>query len=485
MNKLWNYEARSVLRDKRKCVAVICGERPCLRAKELNTVLGSLNVNFFNGLSIIIEYHASELSRITTIVEDVYENIMETPWKYLEFKRRPVGTESCLLGQLMLRLLSKSLTLEELVITDLPGAIQQRDTHAAGSAFELPKLRILHVPGSSMYQGGRDFLRSLLAGAPNVQELQTIVTPQWIPIIPVEKLSIIKMFFIPFLYGEHITANEAIRLLDIFCASEPKLTSLAAYRPSFRGANANYYDRLASVVYSSSETLREVELDSFSVYSLSMTRRAKLFPPVLRNVENLKFEVLAGTDSNISRYFLRVPLAQMFPNVTRVKFFAVSWSRDYFRDNDEMEQNEIFPWPAVRELQLENVVWCDERVAEIGILFPYLVSLEVIFPTVVRESHVPFRQLWSSFPLLEKLVIDGKLEIPWETNFDAAFCGIHPQEVALLRRKDDQFLKTVNIVPAFAPITHMKSKRNIHLNMLSHIEMLTSNSCRRSQDCPI
>ena len=89
----------------------------------------------------------------------------------------------------------------------------------------------------------------------------------------------------------------------------------------------------------------------------------------------------------------------------RVKFLARLGNRH--RDDDELVEGQMFSWPAVKEVKLSSVVWCDQMVAELGILFPNLCSLEVSFYKGDRKSRVPFRQLWSSFPFLEKLVIDG------------------------------------------------------------------------------
>ena len=64
MNKFWNYETRCVLRDKKKCVVVIDGNSPCLTAEKLNEALGSMNVEFYNGLKINIGMYECEGSHI-------------------------------------------------------------------------------------------------------------------------------------------------------------------------------------------------------------------------------------------------------------------------------------------------------------------------------------------------------------------------------------------------------------------------------------
>ena len=41
---------------------------------------------------------------------------------------------------------------------------------------------------------------------------------------------------------------------------------------------------------------------------------------------------------------------------------------------------------------------------------------------------------------------------------DDLFCGIHPEEVEVLKRKDVQYLKAVHIVPVWPSILHVNSK---------------------------
>ena len=115
VSKFWNYEARYVLRDEEKCVAVINGDRPCINAQQLDATLGSLNVKFFNGLSIFIDKQHSASSSMRGRVEDVYGNLIKMPRKYLEFKWSTKIVDDCLLGQFILRLMSRSFTVEQLI----------------------------------------------------------------------------------------------------------------------------------------------------------------------------------------------------------------------------------------------------------------------------------------------------------------------------------------------------------------------------------
>ena len=465
VNKLWNYEARCVLRDRRKCVAVIDGDHPCLRAKKLNGMLGSLNVNFYNGLYIVIGRHISGVSLNRKSVEDVYGNLVTWPWKYLEVKWGMYLKQDCLLGQLILRLMCRSLTLEQLCIKDIPRGVELKAKNREQGELELPKLKILQLPDGSFHFPREDLLPGVLARAPNVEELRNIVEPDWMPLISVEKLKIVKKLRIPYMYGDAYTDNEAIRLLDIFCASEPKLSTLIAHKPLFRtGGNNNirrmreYLDRLTSIIYSSAGTLREVKMESASMYKLGCILREKLVPPVLKTVECLTFEISEGPDFDIAHYLLKTPLAQIFPNVMTVTFTAKY--PNYFSNEVEevlFAEDEMFPFCDVTEVKFDDLRVDDQTVTELGALFPKLCFLEITW-NQGSESYIPFRQIWSSLPFMEKFTIHGKLETRLKTNFDGEFCGIYPEEATLLQGENDEFLEAVHIVPPFSPITHMKGK---------------------------
>ena len=177
----------------------------------------------------------------------------------------------------------------------------------------------------------------------------------------------------------------------------------------------------------------------------------------MKNVKDLAFDIYKGTDPGIARYLLKFPLGQIFPTVVSVKFSTIDREENVERESGG--DGELFPWPAVNKVRFEHSICSDLMVMELGILFPNLCCLEIAFlaENPALSSCFQFRKIWSSLPFLEKLTIAGKLAAV-ERNFDAEFCGLYPEEVALLQKKDEEFLKAVNIVPPFASIAHMKSE---------------------------
>ena len=459
-------------------MAVIKGKYPCLRAKELNEMLGALKVNFINGLSItiMVSGHGDEVFPThSRRVDDIYSNMMKTPWKYLEFEWRM--SDDCVLGQFVIKLMISSLTLEHLAIKDIPSGVELKDENMpADDEVGLPKLKTILLPSTNLqfcFKSG--LVTNLLARAPNAG-LANSLHPRWIQAVPVKRLKAVKNFQIPYLYGDGYAGNEAIRLLDILSASEPELTTLASYRPSFPDADdvnmmGDYFDRLSSIIYSSSVTLREVKLDKFSVALFSYSVMEKFFP-VLKNVEKLTFEMYLGLHCGITRFLLRKPLVQMFPAVTTVTFSAKYRNFKDDGDRPDVEQPAVSPWPAVKEVKFENLKLCEHTVGKVRILFPNFYRLEVSFLSSCHAPSFLFRHVWSNLSDLKQLIVRGKLTI----NFDAEFCGIYPEEAALLRRRDVEYLGAVNIVPPFAPITYMRGKDNYICLWICVIDVFNRNS---------
>ena len=465
VNKFWNYEARCVLRDKKKCVAVIDGDHPCVNAKKLNETVGSLNLKFFNGLSLTRKRRSGQSECLLTSekVEEAYENLLRMPWKYLETDWTGCMTEDCVLGQFILRLMSRSLTLEHVIMKYVPEKFKLKEENRPQEEFELPKLKTIEFSEHSI-KSCPALLPTLLARARNVEELHTVFSPTSIPSLPTDALKMVKKLRFPSYIFVFLHAyEETMRSLNILGASEAKLSTVIAEGQFFLHGNNqmihDYCHRLISIISSHSETLRELKIDSWTIYCSVL---ANHFPQVLKNVENLTFEIYQGADPGIARYLLKLPLAQIFPNVKSVKFSASGSQQRYM----EIENDGMLPWPAVKEVKFEDLVCSDRMVEEIGLLFPNLCCLEISFldEDSASPSSFPFRKIWSTLPFLEKLTVRGKLA-KVEQNFDAEFCGIHPEEAADLQTKDDEFLKAVNIVPPFPPITHMKSECTIRILM--------------------
>ena len=113
-------------------------------------------------------------------------------------------------------------------------------------------------------------------------------------------------------------------------------------------------------------------------------------------------------------------------------------------------------WPDVDEIVLQSSVRKLSLQLQVGTInmssiktvFPNVTSLGIIMQdTDVTEAHLPpFQEIWELWPNLAEFSFEGKTNF-LERNCDADFCGINEQEVELLRRMDEEYLKAVHIVP--------------------------------------
>ena len=309
-----------------------------------------------------------------------------------------------------------------------------------GMEPELPKLKTLTVGYDGTFIDEREFeecyrrkFLTILGRAPNLVEVKTIFDLRWTADVPLEKM-------------------HTIQNMNFFY--EPKLHTISVQRSRMTQGNLeNCLDRFSSIIHSRSESLRKVKLDYRSALDLKIIRDRI---PRLGNVKTLEFQVPQGRNALIARYLLRSPLSQIFPEVTNVSFstaFDVNLAEYTGRDY----AGEEFPLVDVKEVKFLCLQVSDVNVLELGLLFPFLLKFEAYVYVDVAPVF-PFQELWSVWPILQELNILGEFKIQWDTNFDAAFCGIHPDEAAFLQEQDEAFLKAVHIVPVFPAISHTRRK---------------------------
>ena len=489
VNKFWNYEARSVLRDQKKCVAVIKGNKPCSRAKKLNDMLGSLAVIPFNGLDVKINgYHHCGPEFFHGKTEEIYRNLLKMPLKYLNFLWRngiyASQTGECVLSQILLTLMQSCLTLEHLHISDIPRNIElDRNKGHEKVTSQLPKLKTLELlDGKNLTESlleslqlGRRYdyrtyneeiffwsnLLSIISGrAPNLEELKNMVDLDWIQYVPTEKFRIFKNIKLPSFWG---SMEEDLKLMNKLCIEGPRICTLNTEFPRVPPGYLRidlYWTLLFDILCRSSGSLQQVMLDSRSAF---MLRKFAWRMQPLAIVKHLEFELSGQEEASISRFLTPVTLAKLFPSISAV---TINWN--HHRVPPRVDQGAefrcpaVFPWPAVTKVTLRRYGLRNQSIRDLAILFPNLRTL--VLPCI--KNYKPgnsFRQIWSQLPRLEKLVMSmtGKLSCFCGYHFDAQFCGIYDEEAAILRKMDEAYLKTVNIVPPFRPIHYLRGKLEI------------------------
>ena len=118
-------------------------------------------------------------------IEEIYGNLAKMTLKYLEFDwSRYSRTEDCVLGQFLLTLMARSMTLEYLYIKDIPRAVRlEVEGGKDKQEFQLPKLKIFQhrdplfeSPRYSDENVWLNLLRIVCSRAPNLEELKSKVT---------------------------------------------------------------------------------------------------------------------------------------------------------------------------------------------------------------------------------------------------------------------------------------------------------------------
>ena len=110
----------------------------------------------------------------------------------------------------------------------------------------------------------------------------------------------------------------------------------------------------------------------------------------------------------------------------------------------------------VRKLKLQPSFFpCN--LIQVRTLFPHVTSLD--YDHLMPPGHVPCREFWELWPQLEELRVSGVYNMPGK-NYDAIFCGMTEEEAELLREMDDEFLRTVLLVPVRPSLLTVPSKCN-------------------------
>ena len=245
VNKTWISEARRVLRDERKCLVFISGENPCSRAAELNDLLGSFSTTVipFNGISITIDPHVCDIHLGQRRIDEIYGNMMQLmDVKYLHFKWSTYGNvEKCPLGQVILRFMARSASLEELRIEEIPMNVRLEPENALEEdPRELPNLEILKLPQSQLERMLKANLFKVLSDrAPQLAALENEFFPELIGLLSPEKLHILKTLCVhgyeDQAYAHEFIPNseEFLNNMKIIYESEAKLRTLSAIKPYF------------------------------------------------------------------------------------------------------------------------------------------------------------------------------------------------------------------------------------------------------------
>ena len=455
VNKSWNNQTRTFIRDNRICTVVTTGSTDgtfCQFLNSLDEFCGQITktgrIVPFNSLifNFVEEGKGRQCALYSSPSTDEQLNIHNLK-SQLKLLHLDIDLHSswyhCRVHKPMNVLLRdnsdqlRSLKLEGIMTLE-----------KAGWDPNFPHLKFLSISSGTL--GGRgalvgmklDIVRRVLDSAPNLnrlvaKDLDTLRT------VPENKYKLLEEIeFTCTLEGDAI-------LYDKIMAAKPRLKTLRIF-PLFSS------DRQSDQQQSFDATLEKL-LQTYhqSLRTVSIVGAyegfGRLSHPSLVNLSKFRME----------------PLHE----VKKAEFYNTLSAIDYANQMPRLEEAEFVP--PVAEWRPGNgdavVQGCGSTVRKLTLTinsaasnlpffartFPNISCLKII--CTLLAGGIPFSEIWELWPRLEELEVSGDCLI-LRDSYDAEFCGIHPEEAKILREKDDEYLKTVNIVPIRPSILTMKSK---------------------------
>ena len=457
----WKTEARSVLRDFKKSLALI---DTCGSFRRFCRDLAGMADMPYNGISFRVVKHSTSIC-VQKLESKDYSSILSGRnfiLKFLSLDLPPWGyedeggncTEKCFRVQFIPKLLqAHAHSLEGITLRRIPATLEfNKET----LDFALPKLTGMWLlDGFSQAESVSHFCPSLLFQnflkmTINLTAINVIVNSDDLKSFPSSFRRCIKSFSI-LGHGPAPTSRLA--------RASPKLVRLDMdhyeHYPSIVGFKT-HCEAIEKLLTSSSTTLECLQIDTSTA--------AALYRMDLEVVSKLTDLTIIGPPDHFRDRRLLVALqafnfAQIFPKVYKIQVShtnAMHPAQAYLTIPGSAqvtpEDVEGSDWKrnSITELCLKN---CQD-----GNCAPRLGKVFKNIKTLEAHSMSDFpRSLWSCFESsLEEMSLYFRLTRS-KVNFDAKFCGIHPEEARDLQKKDAEFLQNVHITPVFPSLLGMTS----------------------------
>ena len=460
VNKSWNIETRTFIRDYRKCTVGITEKTDgtfCQFLKHLDELCGQITENGrtvpFN--SFHFNLTSGKRRRCTLDCSDDEELAIpnlrsQMKLFHLDIDLRSSWYQCHVHKPLFVLLQIKSNQLQSLKI-ERAGLLEE----AVGTADWDPDF--CHLQFINISNATRDeedlpsvqklgLIRNILEAAPNLKSIaaQDLGVLQ---MVPEDKYRVLEEIEFKFGQPQDLTLYE--KILEV----KPRLKTIRIF-PS-DGPNYNNSDRDRQHRFDATlEKLLEICHQSLGTLSIvgAYEGFGRLCHPPLVNVTKFKMDGVYELRrlSTFYNTLLAIDYANKMPRLQSVEFEAPPMGFGY-------------PYAEIRS--------CCTTVRNFTLTIdsgpPNLLFFEAIFPNVstlkitctLLAGCVPYSRIWDNWPRLEELEIsDEGMGMVLSKNYDDEFCGIHPEEAELLREKDEEYLKAVNIVPEKHGILTMKSK---------------------------
>ena len=457
VNKYWNYEARSILRDYRKCCIQLKTPDQCLELMNLSSRLPRMNVIPYNGL--IIDVDVKEHFRCVHYpnVDTKYEFLLNyVPLRYLTVEWAGGGEdmdECPILDVIDKLLLNNSCILEELKMSDPPRVLRiNRSRPLMTGEITFPALKVLQLNE----QFGK-FDTILVAGmtiaAPNLKEISGLERTYRIRMmVPPNYYCLVKDLWLAL--GDTETEEHFIRS---FAGAQPKLRNIMIEQ---------FVKDLSDVSRQAMKLILESSRDSLENVKVGACALIKLIRYGMPPLESVKYLELYfdGVESEAQTGALRsLDFAKYFPSLKSV---CIGAERGHQSDIQncvcilQQEQNEnstSSTCKMIDQLRLQVSPLAGSTFEYFTNIFASITSFEWVISDMLRYPNLVqvYCQLWSAWPHLESLKIFHS-RLPLEGNLDWVYCGIDPEEAQELYLQDENFLDAVNVVPIQPSIACVK-----------------------------
>ena len=469
VNKFWNTEARTFVRDYRRCRLTrtkawrqCVDSLPPVERLKLYSILESLKeyekvcrniiergrVVPFNYLALP-EYSCMDQFNTCGSDKIVFKNLTGgMKIKYLEF----LGCVKvhCACARVIVRLLTEACCdVQTLIIcADFRTFVNLKN---CGWAPEFPKLEEIDISwvGTSSVPMERDknMLEWLLQNAPLMKSVRVKDLVASLGILPNDMFSRVK------LKGSlnfDIRTPADFKLLLSACGMQSDLTELSIFkgRPGryiddefvIEGFGFKFQKCLEEMLEKSSKTLASLGIfDGFCLGSVPY--------PVLAKLSHLRVEAMSWFDNHFWKSILAIDFGNKMPILVKVDLgLNMNYDLEY--------GNVMNPALTVRSLRIR----VGSRVTQIRplpVMFPNLHELEC---SGLGEVYF-LRDIFKYWCNLSDLCLSFDHFPGRRMYYDIDFCGIGSREAEILREQDSVYLTNVHIVPVRPCLATMLSKQ--------------------------
>ena len=493
VNKFWNAEARTYIRDHRKCTVSISSSTipPCAQLEQLDQDLARMAIVPFNSLKITLRLHTEpgsgnnrhrrgqQQNLLGNFNNSGYENLIsKLKLKYLSLLSWDEGAVACTVTSLIFRLLTakatelKSLRFKEisLLLTSLTFVTDQ---------LEFPRLEELDVGDVNEWMehddhGEKSVLQSILDGAPKLETIAHDGSPRILKILPESKYKLLTNFqFGPFPVDEELTR----RLVD----SGPKISQIRVICIIWEPDEENGVDVPApcSPLFHPLAQACSSTLKKLLISCASAIQKLRMIPHPLSNVTHLTLGFDRRHPLDFVREFQLVPWQYLFPKLQEVNLdvrdAGILEIRLESSDALDGEFRDFVPDPQHSSLTTKKMNLTFEiypsGLLQLMKMFPNLEHLEITAGSLTSHS-LPYRDIFRFWPGLKTLAIHGQVfDDPMLHSCDADFCGMDQEELELLREMDAGDLEKLQIVSARPCVSTMKSTQKARANNVHLIGM--------------